>query len=55
MSVYINADQRLGLGVRTTLALTEIAEWERIRLDPKDLSALSEMVVQEILSRGERA
>ena len=55
MSVYVNASQHLGLGAQTSIALADIAKDWGIRLDPKDLRALSETVVREILAKGEKA
>jgi hypothetical protein len=54
MSVFINAHQRLGIGVSVSIALTEIAERHGIRLEPKQLGDLSETIVSEMLDRGEK-
>lgn len=55
MSVYVNAQQHLGLGAQVSLALSDIAKDWGIRLNPKDVGALSDMVVRELLDRGEKA
>lgn len=53
MSVYINAHQRLGLGVSVSVALSEIAERYGIKLEAKDIGGLVDTIVWEILDRGE--
>lgn len=52
MGVRINAAQRLGLGVSVSIALSDIAERHRIRLEQKDIRNLSEMITLEIVDRG---
>ena len=55
MSVYLNASQHLGLGAQVSIALSDVAWVHGIALNPKDMGALSELVVRELLDRGEKA
>lgn len=55
MAVYLNASQHLGLAARVSIALMDVAEDRGIALKPKDVGALSDMVVRELLDRGEPA
>lgn len=55
MSIYVGTQQRLGLGVSVSIALSEIAQRHGIRLEPKDIGNLSEDIVREMLDRGNKA